>query len=340
MIPEKLKKVPLRPHPHVVILGAGASRAATPDGEKWQRIMPLMKELPHALDLRSILDKEQFIEATRDFEAFFDSLGASGEVDLQREIEERVISFFNSVAIADHATLYDRLVLSMRKKDAIAAFNWDPLLAYAYRRNGFLKTLPSLLFLHGNVLLGACYDCNRLGWNDDKCLKCKKPMKSVRLLYPVMKKDYSADPVINEQWRHLEWFLESSYFVTIFGYSAPKTDVDARSRIINKLSSNRLKNLSQLEIIDTHAEELTADNLADVVTEITHYHHHDSFEHSWLSRHPRLTCEALFQATMMNAPIKSYQQPNTVNLTELQGWAQEFHDAFPDFLREGQEWQG
>jgi hypothetical protein len=339
MIPDVLKKLHLMQHPHVVILGAGASYAATPDGEKNQRKMPLMKDLPHALDLVSILDENQFIEATSDFEVFYDSLNASGNLRLQNLIEEKVVSFFDSVRITDKVTLYDRLVLSLRKKDAIATFNWDPLLVYAYRRNGFLKTLPALLFLHGNVRLGACYDCNQLGWNDDRCLKCKKPMKSVRLLYPVTEKDYSSDPIINEEWRHLEWFLENSYFVTIFGYSAPKTDVDARSRIIDKLSSNRNKNLLQLEIIDPYAEDLTRGNLADVVTDI-HYHNSDSFESSWLSRHPRLSCEALFQATMMVSPIIPYPQPSTENLSELQEWAKEFHVSFPDFLQEGQEWQG
>lgn len=334
MIPDELKKVPLRPHPHVVILGAGASYAATPDGEKNHRKLPLMKDLPHALDLKSILDKSQFLEATKDFEVFYDSLSTSGDVQLQKVIEEKVVSFFDTVRIADHVTLYDRLVLSLRKKDAIATFNWDPLLAYAYRRNGFLKTLPTLLFLHGNVRLGVCYDHKQLGWNDDKCLKCKKPLESVRLLYPVTKKDYSTDPIIDQQWRTLEWFLENSYFVTMFGYSAPKTDIDARNRIINKLSRNQLKSLLQLEIIDPKAKVLIRNNLKHIVTGI-HHSNFDSFEHSWLSRHPRLSCEALFQATMMNDPIIPYTQPNTVDLSELQEWAREFHDAFPSFLQEG-----
>lgn len=339
MIPEKLTKVPLRPHPHVVILGAGASYAATPDGERNDRKMPLMKDLPHALGLRSILDKNQFLSAIRDFEVFYESLSASGNVELQRAIDEKVVSFFDTARIADHVTLYDRLVLSLRKKDAIATFNWDPLLPYAYRRNGFLETLPALLFLHGNVRLGACYEHKRLGWNDDKCLKCKKPLEPVRLLYPVTKKDYSLDPVINEQWRNLEWFLESAYFVTIFGYSVPENDVDARRRIVDRLSSNRLMNLLQLEIIDPHAKALIHDRLSNVVVG-THYGCLDSFEHSWLSRHPRLSCEALFQATMMNDPIIPYAQPATENLSELQGWAREFHDVFPAFLQEGQSWQG
>ena len=62
MIPEDLNAIPLRPHPHVVILGAGASHAATPEGEKWQQQLPLMRELPNALNLESILDQNQYKE--------------------------------------------------------------------------------------------------------------------------------------------------------------------------------------------------------------------------------------------------------------------------------------
>jgi hypothetical protein len=33
--------------------------------------------------------------------------------------------------IPDHVTLYDELLLTLRSKDLIATFNWDPLLLQA-----------------------------------------------------------------------------------------------------------------------------------------------------------------------------------------------------------------
>ena len=106
-------------------------------------------------------------DAVADFEAFFSSLEEAGESGLQNEIERRLYELFEGFFIAESVTLYDRLVLSLRRKDLIATFNWDPLLAYAYRRSGTLETLPALAFLHGNVRLGACLEDERFGWNDD-----------------------------------------------------------------------------------------------------------------------------------------------------------------------------
>ncbi len=204
MIPDELKHLDLRPHPHLVILGAGASRATTPEGELNRRTTPLMKDLPYALELRSILDVDEFEKACDDFEAFFDQLMKTERRDLQDEIERRAFDYFDGFKISTSVTLYDRLVLSLRRKDVIATFNWDPLLPYAYRRSGYLHTLPALLFLHGNVQSGWCNDHKRLGWTDDVCDTCRKLLAHVRLLYPVSHKDYASDPVIAEHWSHLD----------------------------------------------------------------------------------------------------------------------------------------
>ena len=54
----------------------------------------------------------------------------------------------------------------------------------------------------------------------------------------------------------VEWFLEGGYFLTIFGYSAPLTDVDARERIMGKVQASDLKRFLELEVIDPAAENL------------------------------------------------------------------------------------
>ena len=339
MVPEEFKRVPLRPHPHVVILGAGASYAATPEGEMNGLKLPLMKQLPEALELRDLLEPKEFAEAVEDFEKFFDSLVMEKRTELCTRIEDRVISYFDSVHISDKVTMYDRIVLALRRKDVIATFNWDPLLPYAYRRNGHLKMLPAILFLHGNTRLGYCQKDKRLGWNDDRCDVCSNALDPVKLLYPVTKKDYSSDPMIAEQWNHLDWFLTNAYFVTIVGYSAPKTDTDARTRIADKLLSNALKGLLQIEIVDPNADRLIETNFKELIKG-THYGSCFPPENSWLFRHPRMTCEALFQATMMMKPIQPYGQPSTENLSELQEWAIEFNSINEKFKEEGQPWQG
>jgi hypothetical protein len=58
----------------------------------------------------------------------------------------------HSLQLPSTATHYDRILLSLRKKDAIFTFNWDPFLFDAYVRNMNMGiSLPAIFFLHGNV---------------------------------------------------------------------------------------------------------------------------------------------------------------------------------------------
>lgn len=57
---EKLMSKPFAaPLPHVVILGAGASKAAMPDGDKSGKMIPLMDNLPDILgnDWKVLVEK-------------------------------------------------------------------------------------------------------------------------------------------------------------------------------------------------------------------------------------------------------------------------------------------
>lgn len=57
--------------------------------------------------------------------------------------------------------------------------------------------------------------------------KCGKPLSPMKLLFPIKKKDYSSDIAISKSWKTLNNALEQNYMVTVFGYSAPKSDVEA-----------------------------------------------------------------------------------------------------------------
>lgn len=334
---EQLKHTPLQHRPHVVVLGAGASYATTPDGEKSGRRLPLMKDLADALELQFLLDKKKYAAAVNGFEVFFEELMQSGNPSLVNEIERRTYELFDSYKISDSVTIYDRLVLSLRAKDTIVSFNWDPLLPYAYRRNGFLRTLPSLWFLHGNVKAGACEKDNLVGWTDDRCRICHQPLKPVPLLYPISHKDYDSHPVLAESWRHFEDELTNAYFLTVFGYSAPMTDEVARERFIGSLRRNTMADVLQLEIVDPNAKQLLKARYSGI-TDNLHASCLDQISQSWLSMHPRLTCEALFQATMMMEPIRPYEMPKTKNLYELQEWYAQFSEHFPNFYDEIAPW--
>jgi hypothetical protein len=53
--------------------------------------------------------------------------------------------------LPNEPTIYDHLVLSLRPKDLIATFNWDPFLYQAFVRNGHVGDMPYLAFLHGTM---------------------------------------------------------------------------------------------------------------------------------------------------------------------------------------------
>jgi len=302
---------------HVVILGAGASRAAFPKGDASGRKLPLMNELIETLGLTEVIEKQGYIGDTSDFESFYSDISNKRQyIPILPEIQDRVRSYFEPLQIPSEATLYDYLILSLGEKDLIATFNWDPLLLQAYRRSLDLKPLPELAFLHGNVYEGMCEVHKRVGYIGSVCGICEKELKPVQLLYPISRKDYNKNPVIKWHWDKLAYYLDRSYFLTIFGYSAPRTDIEARSMMHKAWSGNKSVELAQIEIIDVKDEKIIHDTWQEFIIR-QHYTICESLEDSWLWSHPRQTCEALFDATMQNSPRNPTPFPKTSDLSEL-----------------------
>lgn len=302
---------------HVVILGAGASRAAFPKGDASGKKLPLMNELMKTLDLAEAIEEQGYNGDTSDFESFYsDIVDKQQYIPILPEIQNRVRSYFEKLQIPNEVTLYDQLILSLREKDMIATFNRDPLLLQAYRRSLDLKPLPELAFLHGNVYEGICEAHKRLGYLGSVCEICKDKLKPVPLVYPTSRKDYNGAPVIKSHWDKLTNYLDRSYFLTIFGYSAPKTDIEARNMMHKAWSGNKSVELAQIEIIDVKHTKMIHDTWQEFITR-QHYTICESFQESWLWSYPRQTCEALFDATMQNAPRKPTPFPETSNLSEL-----------------------
>lgn len=237
--------------PHVVILGAGASRAALPHGDAEGRKVPLMNEIPDAIGLTELLaDEDKQIDFS-DFEAAYDDLVRSGtNKDLVESIERRIRSYFSGLTLPQRATVYDFLLLSLREQDVVATFNWDPLLPDAYRRNARFKRLPRMLFLHGNVATGFCEEHRTKGYLIDRCRFCRRPFTPSKLLYPVRDKDYTSHVLIANEWEELQDTLHQAYLLTIFGYAAPATDVKAREMLLDTWSDNPLSEVAQINIID------------------------------------------------------------------------------------------
>jgi len=130
--------------PHVVIVGAGASRAATPTGDANGRLLPVMKDIVETLGLTQILERTNLDWRGRNFEDVYDDLSRNNPHAPEAEkIDLHIRSYFHSLALPNCLTIYDTLLLSLREKDLVASFNWDPLLIQAYKRHARIqRSLP------------------------------------------------------------------------------------------------------------------------------------------------------------------------------------------------------
>ncbi len=306
--------------PQLVLLGAGASRAACPSGDANGQPLPLMMDLVTTVGLDRILAPSGIDSAaTANFESLYESLVADPtRQGLVREIEGRLLEYFRALAIPSRATLYDRLVLSLRPKDYIATFNWDPLLAQAYKRNRHLRELPQLLFLHGNVGVGVCVRDERKGFADQPCSECGRPLEPTRLLYPVGQKNYTSDPFIAQEWIAFRSVLENAYLFTIIGYAAPVSDVEAVTAMRSSWGANPTRELAQIDIIDIKSETELRSTWAPFFVR-DHYGFWDS--PTPLFNHARRSCDHFAMASLQLHPCRDTPLPDTDSLDDLQRWA-------------------
>lgn len=312
--------------PHVVVLGAGASRATCPEGDKNGKKIPLMQDFAEVLDLKSLL-QVWGISPDQNFEEIFSDLYEKQETKKLEEITKLIDEYFEQLELPDKPTIYDHLVLSLREKDMIATFNWDPLLLQAYFRNqkSGLK-LPQLLFLHGNVRVGYCKKDNSAGPIERPCKKCGKPFERSPLLYPIKKKDYTKNIFISREWERLKWGFQNAFMITIFGYSGPKTDVEAISAMKGAWGDTKDRSLEETTFITTRSKDETYETWQSFI-HTHHYEVHSNFYDSWIANHPRRTGEAFFMEKLDAMFIDNNPIPNDVGFPELWHWFEQFKKA-------------
>jgi hypothetical protein len=120
--------------PHVLLLGAGASKAALPNGDKHGRAVPLLRDVAENLTLVDLFPKDLMELAIRDFEAAYSKLFDRGSSDELGKMDSLIRDYFSSLELPDEPNLYDIINLSLRDKDAIFTFNWDTFLVQSQRR--------------------------------------------------------------------------------------------------------------------------------------------------------------------------------------------------------------
>jgi hypothetical protein len=310
--------------PHVLLLGAGASKAALPNGDKYGRPIPILRELAQDLDLyREFPGDLQELSRT-DFEAAYSQLFKRGEGQGVEQISQRLSAYFSELQLPDEANLYDVMLLCLRKKDVIATFNWDPFLMQSRQRLRSLgvSELPHILFLHGNVAVGYCADHKRKGPPGFMCDKCGKELIPSKLLYPIENKNYQDGDLIETEWQGVRLALENCFMFSIFGYSAPRTDIEAVDLLKQAWGEVDVRQFEQTEIIGRPGCD--HNRLHDTWQPFIHTHHYDIFEsfyESWMAEHPRRTGEAYWNQYIAAQFISENPVPSDIRqLEELVEW--------------------
>ncbi len=308
--------------PHVVILGAGASKAAFPRGDFRGKKLPLMNDLVEIIELQKSLEKEGIEYKNKNFEEIYSFLTTNKKYKkLCKEIEVKIYNYFSTLEYPYKPTIYDHLVLSLRETDLVATFNWDPFLMEAYRRNKSRFRLPRIAFLHGNVTVGYCLKDKICGLSGNKCSKCEKEFEPTPLLYPVTKKNYNYNEFIKNEWNVLTKYLEHAFMITIFGYRAPQSDVEAMEIMKKAWGQVEKRDMEQVEVIVRSKRD--EDKIRNTWKDFIHTHHYDildDFYDSWIANHPRRTGEAYINQYIEAKFINKNPIPKDFSYMELWNW--------------------
>lgn len=317
--------------PHVVILGAGASYAAFPDGDRNGRKLPLMSNFVEILGIEDLIVQTGLSFSSTNFEDIYTQIHQIPDLSkIREELEKVIYDYFRGMELPDGPTIYDHLVLSLRSKDFIATFNWDPFLVQAIRRNGQRFKMPRTLFLHGNVEVGYCQDGHMMGNNGSHCHHCGEPLTRTQSLYPVGEKNYHVDEFISRQWVTMADLLKHAFMVSIFGYGAPTSDASAIALLKDAWGSVDERNMEEFEVIDVRNE----DDLRETWSRFIHSHHYrieNNFYNSWIANHPRRTGEAYLNQFLKAQFIENNPLPKDANFEELWSWydrLQEVENAY------------
>ena len=311
---------------HVVILGAGASIASDLDNPE-----PSGKKLPSMDNLIDLVGLADIVTAAvpggehENFEALYSRIYTENpHSPVLAEVEKRIYSFFSSLTLPPTPTIYDYLLLALRPKDLIATFNWDPFLYQAFSRNRKIADMPQLAFLHGSVSVAYSSETGEgvpAIWASEAASGKYLP---TRLMYPVTKKDYNKDKFIAGEWHRLKGWMERAQRVTIFGYGAPDTDVEAMELISAAWGDSSTRRQEQIELIDIQNPDVLRQRWGKLIFE-GHDDICSDYFGSILALFPRRTGESFIQQFQPSTEAEAFQENNPVpnrfdTLTEMWQW--------------------
>jgi hypothetical protein len=316
----------LKKRPHVVIIGAGASCATLINGDKYGKKISAMDNFIKKLGMEDIFSSVKLETTSKNLEDIYSELDERNDCDdVKNKLEVRIREYLKSIVIPDEPTIYDYLLLSLREKDLIISFNWDDLLFQARERvSEITKDLPQMVFLHGNIGVGYCKNDIEYGLITNKCTKCGEKYTPSQLLFPVKVKNYNSTFQLQNQWKVAKDYINRAGFITIFGYGAPNTDVEAKDILLKafKCFGNDKRFFEEIQIIDKPGlnESEMYDKWSNFIhISDNHYKIISSFFNSILAEFPRRSIEGHLKRNYEdggwwgNSKISLTNSPKTFN---------------------------
>ena len=321
---QELVDSPDRHEPHVVILGAGASKAAFRHGDANGRLVPLMNELPEILGgaWRNLVEGANLVDL--DFGSQFTRLRESpSHHERLNKIEDMLREYFLSLVLPESPAIYDYLILGLRGKDIIATFNWDPFLILAHARNRAISNLPEIRLLHGCVQYASCTNHDVLGQPGERCPVCKRSLIESSIMFPYGDKDYAKDSTISRDGAFVTERRKEAFHLTIFGFSGPTADYEAKKLLLDGWTRTPMRRFSHVEIIDIGSAEFLRRTWREFIP-----FQHDMlipcFWESTIAKWPRRTAEYKTAASLFGTASEIIGPMRTKSLEELQTWHAEF----------------
>ena len=267
----------------------------------------------------------------KNFELLYSRLASNPQYkDIVTQIEKKIRDYFAFLSLPSEATIYDHILLSLRQKDAVFTFNWDPFLYDAYIRNRYIVPLPGIFFLHGNVRIAMCPDhAEKWGGEQEKCSICSRSLENVPLLYPIENKNYSKHPFISASWEAAREFFREAFVLTIFGYSAPTSDIEAVELLRQAWLERSDRKIEHIEVVDKEPSSVLYERWKTFLP-TGHLKPIRNISQSWISMYPRRSVEALRHSVYNGEACEVFSLKKTMSLQQMHGYILDVAEREPD----------
>lgn len=122
------------------------------------------------------------------------------------------------------------------------------------------------------------------------------------LLFPIGEKDYSSYSVIQNQWHRALYYLSRAAGITIYGYSAPASDLNAVELLKSAFKQSNTQDIAPFTIINLKKNESVQKSKWKDFFDARMVFFCESFEETILWSHPRVSLEAMFDSILQGHP--------------------------------------